>query len=126
MDLSHFFCFERNDLKIISPTFFLDQSKIPLVEQCTYLGTAISINNTDLDLKRRMRQMYANDNLLLREFSKCSVNVKCYLFKTYCSNLYFAPMWFDCTNIALINKIERRLQQQFETNYGLAMAQQCQ
>ena len=40
-------------------------------------------------------------NLLLRKFSKCSVGVKCFLFKTYYSNLYFAPMWFDCTKVAL-------------------------
>ena len=33
---------------------------------------------------------------------KCSVNVKCYLFKTYYSILYCAPMWFDCTKTALI------------------------
>ena len=46
--------------------------------------------------------MYANANLLLRKFSKCPVNVKWYLFKTYCSNLYCAPMWFDCTKTALI------------------------
>ena len=83
------------------PLFFLDQSKIPLVEQCRYLGTTISIKNSDLDLKRQMRKMYANANLLLRKFSSCSVNVKCYLFKTYCSNLYCAPMWFDCTNTVL-------------------------
>ena len=31
-------CFKRKDLKISPPTFFLDQSKIPLVEQCRYLG----------------------------------------------------------------------------------------
>ena len=30
-------CFKRKDLKIIPPTFFLDQSKIPFVEQCRYL-----------------------------------------------------------------------------------------
>ena len=48
-----------------------------------------------------MRKIYANTNLLLRKFSKCSVDVKCYLFKTYCSNLYCAPMWFDCTKTAL-------------------------
>ena len=48
-----------------------------------------------------MRKMYANANLLLRKFSRCSVNVKCYLFKTYCSNLYCAPMWFDCTKTVL-------------------------
>ena len=61
----------------------------------------ISIKNSDLDLKRQMRKMYANANVLLRKFSKCSINVKCYLFKTYCSNLYCAPMWFDCTKTAL-------------------------
>ena len=96
-------CFKRNRLKISSVTFFLDQLKIPLVEQYRYLGTTISIKNSDLDLKfkRQMRKMYANANLLLRKFSKCSGNVKCYLFKTYCSILYCAPMWFDCTKTAL-------------------------
>ena len=80
-------CFKRKELKISSPTFFLDQSKIPLVEQCRYLGTTISIKNSDLDFKRQMRK-----HLLLRKYSKCSVNVKCYLFKTYCSILYCAQM----------------------------------
>ena len=94
-------CFKRKYLKISSPTCFFDQCKIPLVEQCRYLGTTISIKNSDLDLKREMRKMYANANLLLGKFSKCSVNVKCYLFKTYCSNLYCAPMWFDCTKTVL-------------------------
>ena len=61
----------------------------------------ISTKNSDLDLKRQTRKIYANTNLLLRKFSKCSVDVKCYLFKAYCSNLYCAPMWFDCTKTAL-------------------------
>ena len=51
-------CFKRKDLKISSPTFFLDHSKITLMEQCRYLGTTISIKNSDLDLKRQMRKMY--------------------------------------------------------------------
>ena len=34
-------------------------------------------------------------NMLLRHFSKCSIPVKCYLFKTYCSNLYCAPLWYN-------------------------------
>ena len=75
---------------------------MPLVKQCEYLGSTISIKNSDLDLKRQMRKMYANANLLLKIFSKCSVNFKCYLFKTYCSNIYCASMWFDCTKTALI------------------------
>ena len=75
--------------------------KIPTVDQCRYLGITISTNNSHVDLKRQMRKLYANVNLLLRKFSKCSVDVKCFLFKTYCSNLYCAPMWFDCTKAAL-------------------------
>ena len=39
--------------------------------------------------------------ILLRKFSKCSMNDKCYLLKTYGSNLYCASMWFDCTKTAL-------------------------
>ena len=59
------------------------------------------LKNSDLLVKRQMRKMYANANLLLGKFSLCSVNVKCYLLKTYCSNLYCAHMWFDCTKTAL-------------------------
>ena len=56
-----------------------------------------------LCFKRPMRKIHVNANLLLRKFSRCSVEVKCYLFKTYCSNLYCTPMWFDCTKTALKN-----------------------
>ena len=56
--------------------------------------------NYDLDIKRQMRKNYANVNMLLRRFSKCSTHVKCYLFKTYCSNLYCASfvvkLYIDC------------------------------
>ena len=33
--------------------------------------------------------------MLLRRFCKCSIPVKCYLFKTYCSNLNCAPLWYN-------------------------------
>ena len=41
--------------------------------------------------------------MLLRKFVKCSPNVKCYLFKTYCCNLYCAPFWYDSTKTAMKN-----------------------
>ena len=75
--------------------------KIPTVKQCRNLGIAISTQNSDIDLKVQMSKLYANVNLLLRKFSTCAVGVKCFLFKTYCSNLYCGPMWFDCTKAAL-------------------------
>ena len=41
--------------------------------------------------------------MLLRKFVKCSPDVKCYLFKTYCCNLYCAPFWYDSTKAAMKN-----------------------
>ena len=39
--------------------------------------------------------------MLIRKFFKCSVNVKCYLFKTYCSTMYCSALWFNSTKTAL-------------------------
>ena len=39
--------------------------------------------------------------MLIRKFSKCSVDVKCYLFKTYCSTRYCSAIWFDGTKSAM-------------------------
>ena len=76
---------------------------IPNVTGCRYLGITISVKNCDLDLKRQKRRFYANTNMLLRKFVKCSPDVKCYLFKTYCCNLYCAPFWYDSTKTAMKN-----------------------
>ena len=65
-----------------------------------------------------MRKMYADVNLLLIKFSNCSVGVKCFLFKTYCSSFYCAPMWFDCTKTAL-----KRLQIAYNNSQKGDMAQ---
>ena len=62
-----------------------------------YLDTIICQKNCDLDIKRQMRKFYANVNMLLRRFSKCSTPVKCYLFRTYCSSLYCASLWYNYT-----------------------------
>ena len=57
-----------------------------------YLGIIVCQKNCDRDLKRQTKYFYANANMLLRRFSMCSITVKCYLFKTYCSNLYCAKI----------------------------------
>ena len=50
-----------------------------------------------------MRKGYANANLFLRKFVKCSPGVKCYVFKTYCCNSYCTPFWYDSTKAAIKN-----------------------
>ena len=44
-----------------------------------------------------MRKYYANANMLLHKFSYCSPDVKCCMFKSYCSTMYCSSMWFDST-----------------------------
>ena len=83
------------------PWFFLAGMKIPIVTHCKYLGVIVSKHNSDNDLKRQMRKFYVNINMVIRKFSKCSVNVTCYLFKTYCSTMYCSALWFNSTKTAL-------------------------
>ena len=48
-----------------------------------------------------MRKFYVNTNILSRKFSKCSPDVKCTLFKSFCSNMYCSTMWYNCTVTAM-------------------------
>ena len=100
---SYSLCFKATTIKFKRPTLHIGQINIPNVTDCRYLGITISVKNCDLDLKRQMRKCYANANMLLRKFVKCSPDVKCYLFKTYCCNLYCAPFWYDSTKAAMKN-----------------------
>ena len=42
-----------------------------------------------------MRKFYANINILSRKFAKCSPDVKCTLFKSFCFNMYCSTMWYN-------------------------------
>ena len=99
LSFSFFFC-------IISCFLFLGGvhvSPMPYLHILNFNDLIIIIQLMLTEVKPRiyLRKIHVNANLLLRKFSRCSVEVKCYLFKTYCSNLYCAPMWFDCTKTAL-------------------------
>ena len=83
-------CFLWRTAKIGRPQLYLDTLVIPHVSECKYLAIIVSQMNCDRDLKRQMKRFHANASMLLRRFSKCSIHVKCYLFKTCCSNLYCA------------------------------------
>ena len=81
-------CVVPSTIKFTRPWFFLAGIKIPIVTHCKYMDVIVSENNSDNDLKRQMRKFYANPNMLIMKFSKCSVIPKCYLCKT----LWFNPI----------------------------------
>ena len=93
--------FKPTSIKFQRPCFYLGENIIPKGSQYKYLGVKISDHNCDADLKRQMSKFYANANMLIRTFFKCTVDVKCYLFKTYCSTLYCSAMGFDSTKFAM-------------------------
>ena len=72
-------------LKVKNKDLFKDKFVIPNVSKCKILGTTICQKNYNRDMKEH--DGYASANILVRRISKCSTAVKCYLFKTYCSNL---------------------------------------
>ena len=76
---------------------------IPNLTDYRYFGITLYVKNSDLDLKCQKRRFYANTNMLLRKFVKCSPDVNGYLFKTHCCNLYCAPFWYDSTKAAMKN-----------------------
>ena len=38
------------------------------------------LNNCAPDLKRQMCKLYANVNMIIRKFSRCSLDVKCFFY----------------------------------------------
>ena len=52
-----------------------------------------------------MKKNYSNAHILLRRFSKCSIDVKCYLFQMNCSNLYCSSFWYDSSKRTMKKKI---------------------
>ena len=75
--------------------------EIPVVSHCKYWGILIQEKNCDLDLRWQIRKFNANANILMRKIANCSPGIICYLFKTYCSNLYCSSLWFDSTKSSM-------------------------
>ena len=56
---------------------------------------------TTIDVQRQTRNFHARANLLIRNFRYCTDNVKCYLFQSYCTNMYSCQLWFNSTKGSL-------------------------
>ena len=84
------------------PDFSLNSKRLVECEDVKYLGHIIT--NTlrdDKDILRQRRVLYAQGNMLVRKFHMCSVEVKIQLFRTYCTPLYTAQLWWSYNTAAL-------------------------
>ena len=81
-------------IKRLSHAFYLCNSLLVVCKEVKYLGHIISdYLSDDKDIYRQRRNLYAQANMLLRKFSMCSFNVKCSLFKAFCTPMYTPYVW---------------------------------
>ncbi len=78
---------------------FLNGAKLQYVDSYKYLGMFIHVRNDDLDVVRQLKCAILRTNILMRTFSSCSVEVKLFLFQSYCSNFYCSHIGTICGTI---------------------------
>ena len=97
-------CFTPKSCKSHECKLSLNQESLSYVREARYLGVVIQSSGTDKDVHRQMRKYYAGINTLIRRFYACSYDVKCFLFRSYISNMYCGQFWFNSTKYCL-NKL---------------------
>ena len=86
------------------PQVYLAGVFLEYVERYTYLGMIIHARNYDYDFTRQLRSILLRANILLRTFSRCSIEVNLHLFQSYYTNLYCSHLWHIYTETQL-NKL---------------------
>ena len=76
------------------------------VDSCKYLGHVLSsVNDDNTDIIRQMSLLYARANVVIRQFSKCSRDVKLCLFRAHCIQFYGDALW-ERFNINVQQRLE--------------------
>ena len=97
----------KSDLlrRVDLPTLQLGGLDLKITHSVKYLGHSLTSDlKDDDDIARQCRVLYAQGNILLRKFFMCTLDVKLKMFKTYCTPLYTAHLWFNYKKTSL-NKL---------------------
>ena len=97
-------------------TVFLSGNQIDFVQEVKYLGGLLNPSmKKSLDVSRQTQKFYEQADMLLRNFWFCSNKVKCSFFKSFYTNMYCCPLWFNSTSSSVkkmncsYNSVLRRL-----------------
>ena len=73
---------------------------LTMCRKIKYLGAFPSSDKkTSIDVCPQTSKFYAEANTLLRNFRYCSDDVKCILFRSFCTNMYYSPLWFNSISL---------------------------
>ena len=79
------------------PNFKLNGIILHVVAYYKYLGHYITdYLSDDDDINRQRRTLFFQGNIILRKFNMCSLGA---LFRTYCSSMYTAQLWWNYKKI---------------------------
>ena len=92
-------CIKPKQLKSTNDHVFeLSGKNLKHVASHKYLGVNLTADRKDdTDIQQQCRNIYSRGNLLIRNFKNCNTEVKCHLFKTFCSNIYCSALWCNFT-----------------------------
>ena len=80
-------------------TVFLNGNQIDFVQEVKYLGVLLNPSmKTSIDVSRQHENFTHKPICYLRNFRYCRNEVKCSLFKSFCTNMYCCPLWFNSTS----------------------------
>ena len=81
---------------------FLSGKAIDFVQETKFIGVILNSQlKTSVDVSRQTRKLYAQANMLLRNFRYCYDDIKCMLFRSYCTNMYCCPLCFNSTSSSI-------------------------
>ena len=84
----------RNFNYMNSHQLYLNGKLLKQVSQTHYLEYIIANDlSDDEDIKRQYRSLCGIANMLIRNFQRCSEQVRLVLFRADCMVLYCAPLW---------------------------------
>ena len=76
------------------PCLQLSGSVLKSVSSHKYLGVFITTDlKDDSSIRHQSRSTYSRGNIIITNFSQCSVDVKCQLFRSFCTSFYCASLW---------------------------------
>ena len=85
-----------SDRQLRIPDFSLNGQVLCAKRDVEYLGHLITDDlSDDRDIERQRCSLYAQGNMLIRKLHMCSEDVKVRLFKTFCSPMYTAYLWWN-------------------------------
>ena len=98
----------------------INNTPLEFVKEIRYLGYMFtSSNNDDLHISSLYRGLCIRSNMILRNFSKCTKDVKSLLFKSFCTSFYCLALVFK-HRISDMNKLRVCYNNSFRRLFNLS------